>query len=530
MKKALLSLLIMFLPMLASADPVEIDGITYNLISKGGVNEAEVTLAPNIREVVIPEKIEYEGVEYVVAVIGRNSFSNLQNIQSVTIPKTIRKIREYAFVFNYTNFYSSVHISDIESWMNIDFESYYSNPLYLAHHLYLNGVEVKDIVIPEGYTSIGNYVFDGLEFNSVTIPKTLTYIGESAFQRAKNVYISDLEAWCKIKFENVGSNPLFNIEGEDGGHLFCNGVEITTLKIPESVNNINDYAFFYCRGITSLIIPNGVQSIGYQSFYNCTGLASVSIPQSVTSIKESAFGECTSLLSVTIPNNVTTISSGSFAGCTSLESVYLPNGVLCIEGSAFASCKGLTSVTIPNSVTSIEGLAFGNCPGLSDVYCLAESVPSTSIEAFKDSYIEYATLHVPAASLETYSSTPPWNQFNNVVALIDEEIPETPKCATPEISYENGRVKFTCETQDVEFISNVILADDHSYYDDEIQLSQKYKISVYAAKAGYENSDETTREIEIKGDNKPIVVGDVDGDGKVNVADHVKLSDIILNK
>ena len=86
------------------------------------------------------------------------------------------------------------------------------------------------------------------------------------------------------------------------------------------------------------------------------------------------------------------------------------------------------------------------------------------------------------------------------------------------------------ETQDVEFISNVNLADDHSYYDDEIQLSQKYKISVYAAKAGYENSDETTREIEIKGDNKPIVVGDVDGDGKVNVADHVKLSDIILNK
>ena len=74
------------------------------------------------------------------------------------------------------------------------------------------------------------------------------------------------------------------------------------------------------------------------------------------------------------------------------------------------------------------------------------------------------------------------------------------------------------------------LADEHSYYDDEIQLSQKYKITVYATKAGYENSDVTTKEIEIKGDNKAIVVGDVDGDGKVNVADHVKLSDIIMEK
>ena len=51
-----------------------------------------------------------------------------------------------------------------------------------------------------------------------------------------------------------------------------------------------------------------------------------------------------------------------------------------------------------------------------------------------------------------------------------------------------------------------------------------------ATKAGYDNSAVTTREIVITGNGKAIVVGDVDGDGKVNVADHVKLSEIIMNK
>jgi hypothetical protein len=57
-----------------------------------------------------------------------------------------------------------------------------------------------------------------------------------------------------------------------------------------------------------------------------------------------------------------------------------------------------------------------------------------------------------------------------------------------------------------------------------------YKVIVYATKAGYGNSDVATRDIVITGNGKAIVVGDVDGDGKVNVADHVKLSDIIMGK
>ena len=45
MKQQLLLFLFAFLPLIANADPVEIDGIYYNLIAKGLV--AEVTNSPN---------------------------------------------------------------------------------------------------------------------------------------------------------------------------------------------------------------------------------------------------------------------------------------------------------------------------------------------------------------------------------------------------------------------------------------------------------------------------------------------------
>ena len=85
------------------------------------------------------------------------------------------------------------------------------------------------------------------------------------------------------------------------------------------------------------------------------------------------------------------------------------------------------------------------------------------------------TLHVPVASIETYRSTEPWSQFKAFVALEDGDTPTTQKCATPEISYANGKLDFTCETEGVEFVSEVIVGDAKKYYDASVTLSQTYK-------------------------------------------------------
>lgn len=196
---------------------------------------------------------------------------------------------------------------------------------------------------------------------------------------------------------------------------------MTSVTIPNSVTSIEDGAFSGCSGLTSVTIPNSVTSIGEAAFYKCSGLTSITIPNSVTSIEGFVFNDCSGLTSVTIPNSVTSIGDYVFRNCSSLTSFTIPNSVESIGECAFSGCSGLTSVTIPNSVTNIGDYAFHLCPELLDVYCYAKKVPSTERDAFDGSYPENATLHVPAASINSYKAKSPWKEFGNIVALTDEE-------------------------------------------------------------------------------------------------------------
>ena len=213
------------LPMLAVE--VEIDGINYELIAKA--KQATViakSMGEYSGEVVIPEFVEHEGIAYSVTSIGYGAFSGCSGLTSVTIPNSMTSIGVYAFsgcsaltsvtignsvtsigqdafsgcsgltsvtignsvtsigtsAFENCSGLTSVHISDIAAWCNIDFADYDSNPLNYAHHLYMNGEEVKDLVIPNSVTSIGTSAFSGCSgLISVTIPNSVTSIGTSAF-------------------------------------------------------------------------------------------------------------------------------------------------------------------------------------------------------------------------------------------------------------------------------------------------------------------------------------------------------------
>ena len=120
--------------------------------------------------------------------------------------------------FNNCKGLTSVHISDLTAWCNISFSDASSNPLYYAHHLYLNGKEVTNLIIPDGMTSIRDYAF-----------------------------------------------------------YWCSG--LTSIAIPNSVTSIGDEAFSWCVGLTSIAIPNSVTSIGKYAFYDCSGLTSGDDPK-----------------------------------------------------------------------------------------------------------------------------------------------------------------------------------------------------------------------------------------------------------
>ena len=107
----------------------------------------------------------------------------------------------------------------------------------------------------------------------------------------------------------------------------------------------------------------------------------------------------------------------AFLDCTSLTAVTIPNSVTSIGDYAFWYCTSLTSVTIGSGVTSIKYKAFAYCSSLTDVYCYAENVPSADSDAFENSSISSATLHVPARSVNSYKSRSPWSSFSRIVAI-----------------------------------------------------------------------------------------------------------------
>ena len=236
----------------------------------------------------------------------------------------------------------------------------------------------------------------------------------------------------------------------------------------------------------------------------------------VTSIGERAFYLCNRMTSVIIPNSVTTIGDYAFQLCLELTSVTIGNSVTTIGANAFASCIKLPSITIPQSVTAIGEGAFWNCNSLKDVYCFAENVPSTHSEAFGETKIEDVTLHVLDGSGSAYENTAPWSQFGSIV--------EVKKCATPTITYQNGKVRFACKTEGVELVPSLTCTPRKLLDGNEMEIGGNFAISVYAVKEGYENSEVATKIVTMS------QMGDIDGDGQISVSDITSLVNNLLGK
>ena len=298
-------------------------------------------------DVVIPRSVKYYSLTYPVTRIYSGAFEKCKDLTSITIPNSVTSIG-YAAFSGCSNL-TSVYITDLEAWCNIEFsydEYDSSNPLSYAHKLFLNGTEIKDLVIPNSVTSIGNSTFSGCSsLASITIPNSVTSIGYSAFSGCSG----------------LTSVAIPNSVTDIGNRAFSGCSGLTSITIPNGVTSIGHYAFSGCSGLTSVTIPNSVTFIGVEAFLGCSGLTSITIPNSVTSIRNYTFYGCSGLTSVNIPNSVTTIGDYAFKGCSSLTSITIPNGVTDIGKSAFMDCSGLNSITIPYSVTTIGNEAFKGC-------------------------------------------------------------------------------------------------------------------------------------------------------------------------
>ena len=373
-----------------------------------------------VTHLVIPEGISS---------IGANVFCNCDSITSITIPSSVTSIGEFAF--DACSNLTKVEISNLAAWCSIDFDNVYSNPLNYAGHLYLDGEEITELVIPEDVTSIGSYAFYYCpDLTSVTIPSSVTSIGYKAFDRCYDLvsvtfegdncwYVAETKAATTGTFLNL-SDPTQNINylktqyrdyywyTNPAGHVFgewtvvndatctkdgqqervCACGEKETEVIPAIGHNYeNDVCgncgdTLYSIGLDYLLSEDETYYI-VRGIGDCTD-TDVVIPSThegkpVASIRFLAFNGCNNITSITIPDSITSISELSFV-CANLISINVdennPN-YKSIDGNLYskdgtiliqyAIGKTDSSFTISSDVVSIGDGAFAGCTNLVSV-------------------------------------------------------------------------------------------------------------------------------------------------------------------
>ena len=336
MKRFYLSAIALLWSLIIHAVVVEIDGIAYNINLKTGLTEVTSNSAhPYSGNIVIPETIVYEDIEYTVTGIGGQAFFQ-KNITSITFPNSITSIGVSAFM--YCHALTSVEIPE--------------HVTMIPDMAFASCESLKNVILPEGLTMIDNSAFNscyGLE--SINLPNTVEVIEDWAFANCENlsyvkmpqqlkrvgqgafgscrslayVDIPDLSSWAMINFNNYTANPLLYAQ-----RLIVKGEEITDLVIPDDVTYISGNAFRSCVNLTSVTIGNHVRSIGLGAFMECSNITSIIIGEDVTSIDRLVFYRCTKVTSVTsYPRKVPTTASDAF------DATLLENANLYVAGSAF---------------------------------------------------------------------------------------------------------------------------------------------------------------------------------------------------
>ena len=259
---------------------------------------------------------------------------------------------------------------------------------------------VKNVVIPDGVTSIGAEAFcDCSDLVSVRMPNSVTNIAKSAFENCQN-----------LKTVSLSTGLL-----EIGEYAFFDCSSLSTIMIPGTVKSIGAHAFCECEALTKITVAAGnaafksVDGILFtkdgKKLICCPGgkTGKVIVPEGVTRIEECAFGSCDKLSSVKLPKSLESIGWEAFAydlcddetipdvrlvdgwavECywyasgeldlkgvkgiadfcfegTDITAVTIPEGVKRIPVGAFAYCENLSRVSIPDSVEYVDRGRYGD--------------------------------------------------------------------------------------------------------------------------------------------------------------------------
>lgn len=209
--------------------------------------------------------------------------------------------------------------------------------------------KIKKIVIGDGITQIGNYVFAGCtNLQDIVFPqKTLKRIKDYSFSGCSSLK----EFIVPEGIDSLGEGFLYD----------CLSIE--KISFPSTLKEI---PCFTSDGgelpkLRSVVLAEGIEKIANGAFCHYKNLKTIILPSTLKEIGEYAF-DYSGFVEITIPSNLRKVTRRAFEGDTNLKYVNLEDGVTIIEEDAFRDCTQLQYISIPESVTDIDALAFEGCP------------------------------------------------------------------------------------------------------------------------------------------------------------------------
>lgn len=239
---------------------------------------------------------------------------------------------------------------------------------------------------------IAPHAFENMAYlSTVRFPDCITNIGEYAFAGC-SAYVANFPANLTVIRKAAFKNCW----------LVQNGRSPT---FPAGLETIEDEAFYRQNGSAwgdSLVLPEGLKHIGDWAVSYVWNAGRPTIPNSVTNIGSGIFKGLSAISSFPLPPGLVSLGGEeTFSGCRSLREITLPPGMKRVGREMFYWCTSLTNVVIPDAVESIGPSAFYYCTNLASV-TLPANLKSISANAFAFCPLEgELTVPLGTAFLET---------------------------------------------------------------------------------------------------------------------------------
>lgn len=317
---------------------------------EGGVAISGLTDEAKAKESLSLEIPNIIGSKPVIEILDY-AFFGCENILSISIPDSVKKIGSYAF-------------SDC--------------------------TRLTEVSVGKNVTSVGTEAFYSCPISRAKIPSSLaSHISKESLQSV-TVFGGDLEDWAFAYSKNLKSVSVGDGVTSIGSKAFYDCTRLNTIELSPHVEYIDYDAFYSCpvehatlpiellvhidkKWLKTATVNNG-EEIYAGAFADCKHLTKVNIKASVTSINNNAFNACVALREITLPESLVTIGDKVFKNCSVLKEIKLPKNLKSIGSSAFEYCSELSAIYVPLSVESMGYFAFFNCPSLT-IYCEAKETP-----------------------------------------------------------------------------------------------------------------------------------------------------------